>query len=324
MENTRVAILFGKLSDDPTEDEKDVLDEIENVTKHLIMLGYEPFNVPFSLDIPGVIKQLKAIDPLFVFNLVESVEGKGELQIMSPIILHHLNLRYTGVPLEALHITTNKVMTKQYLRLMGVNTPDWWYLHETDKLDPSRKYILKPRCEDASLGLNDLNVFQGSDTTFIKKLKDLNPRDYFIEAYLEGREINQAILGGKEGPILFPTSEILFENYPEGKPKIIGYESKWFMDSFEYLNTPRTFEFARKDKAMVEQVRNDSMRVWNEFGMKGYARLDWRTDENNIPYVLEVNGNPCITEESGFWSTAEEAGMSFLEVVRKIVEDVLV
>jgi D-alanine-D-alanine ligase len=323
MKNKKVVLLYNKLSDDPKDDELDVVRQMRYISKALGRLGYTPLQVPFSIDLEGAIRTLKKIDPLVVFNLVEMVEGTGGLLYLGPAILHHLRIPYTGAPLEAMFITTSKVLTKKQMNLLNIPTSDWFTLNRLDQLDPEETYILKPIWEDGSLDLDEHCVFSGSDQVYIRKLKQLSRKNYFVEHFIDGREFNLSILGGRKGPQVMPPAEILFKDYPGGKPKIVGYNAKWTENSFEYTHTPRTFRFRKEDRPLLEELKLIALRCWNAFELKGYVRVDFRVDCHNRPYVLEINGNPCIAPESGYVAAIKQAGLKFPEVVERIIEDAL-
>ncbi|MEI8004975.1 MAG: ATP-grasp domain-containing protein [Bacteroidota bacterium] len=323
MKNKRVVFLYNRMSENPKEDELDVVRQMKFIKKSLNVLGYESFEVPFDIHLQEVIAELKNIKPLVVFNLVEMMEGTGALLHISPSILNVLDIPYTGVQLEAMFITTSKVLCKQQMRLLGLPTSDWYTLDQIGKLKKDEMYIVKPIWEDGSLGLDEENIFQGNNKEYIRKLKKLNPKKFFIEQYIDGREFNLSVLGGKKGPEVMPPAEILFKDYPEGKHRIVGYKAKWTEDSFEYNHTPRTFRYKKEDLALVEELKVIAINCWNAFGLKGYVRVDFRVDKNLKPYILEVNGNPCIAPESGYVAATKQAGLTFPQVVERIIEDAL-
>ncbi len=63
------------------------------------------------------------------------------------------------------------------------------------------------------------------------------------------------------------------------------------------------------------------MKCWKLFDLKGYARVDLRVDKNEIPYVIEVNANPCMSPDSGLVAATRAAGMAFTDVLRRIIND---
>ncbi|OPZ99096.1 MAG: D-alanine--D-alanine ligase B [Bacteroidetes bacterium ADurb.Bin408] len=146
-------------------------------------------------------------------------------------------------------------------------------------------------------------------------------KEVYADQYIEGREFNISILGGKEGPQVLLPAEMCFYNYPEGKLKVVGYRTKWVEDSFEYENTRRTFDFPPDDAPLLELLKQICLKCWKAFNLKGYARVDFRVDKNNVPYVLEINANPCISPSSGFISAAKQTGISMKEVFERIIYD---
>jgi D-alanine-D-alanine ligase len=323
MKNKRVAFLYNRMSEHPKEDELDVVRQMRFIKKALKVLGYESFEIPFDIHLDEVIRQLKKINPLVVFNLVEMMEGTGALLHISPSILNVLKIPYTGVQLEAMFITTSKVLAKKQMRLHGLPTSDWYTLNELNKLRKDETYIIKPIWEDGSLGLDEENIFSGSDKAYIKRISKLNPKELFIEQYIDGREFNLSVLGGNKGPEVMPPAEILFKDYPEGKHRIVGYKAKWTEDSFEYNHTPRTFRYKKEDLPLVEELKKIAIRCWNAFELRGYVRVDFRVDRDRRPYILEVNGNPCIAPESGYVAAIKQGGYTFPQVVERIIEDAL-
>jgi len=322
MKNNKVVILYNKLSADPQPDELDVLTQVNLVAETLKELGYVTSEVQFSFQIEEAIEKIKAVDPAFVFNLVESINNKGELCYVGPAILNYLQIPYSGVRLEGMFITTNKLLTKQILKSNGIPTSPWIEMNELDKIDPSVRYILKPKWEDGSLGLDYENVFYGNDTAYIEKLRNVDRNKFFIEQYIDGREFNISVIGGNHGPEVLPHAEMQFINFPEGKPKIMGYAAKWTEDTFDYDQTERTFETKESDKPLLDKLTEICLQCWKVFDLSGYVRVDFRIDKDSNPYVLEVNANPCLSPDSGLYAASMQKGYSFKDVMERVIEDI--
>jgi len=180
---------------------------------------------------------------------------------------------------------------------------------------------VKPSREDASVGINDENVFKGSDQGILDRFRNRWGDHFFIEEFITGREFNLSVLGGPHGPEVLSPAEILFKDFPAGKPTIVGYAAKWDESTFEYQNTIRTFDFPESDYPMLEQLKEICHRCWSAFHLRGFARVDFRVDQNNQPYVLEINANPCISPDSGFYNAALRSGYTFTQVVQRIIND---
>ena len=321
-----VVVLHNQIVSTSAQDELDVLVQVETVSEALSLQGYDPVAVPVSLDLQHAMDHLRQLQPKFVFNLVESIGGTGRFIYFAPAMLDHLQIPYSGCSTDALYITTNKLLSKVLMRSQSIATPAWMPLNgppDVAGIHFEPAYILKPVWEDASVGLDDASVFTGK-----KMLRDklqertFYPGAWFVEAYIPGREFNISILGGSAEPLVLPVAEIEFVGYPQDKPRIVDYRAKWETDSFEYQHTQRRFDYPRTDEALITELQAITLKCWEIFGLRGYARVDFRVDQQGIPWVLEVNANPCISPDSGFVAAAERAGLDFNTVIRRIIADI--
>jgi len=174
------------------------------------------------------------------------------------------------------------------------------------------------------VGISDVNVFPGKDASIIEEFREKWGNSFFIEEFISGREFNVSVLGGEMGPQVMPLAEMTFRDYPAGKPRIVGYEAKWKEGTFEYENTERTFDYSPSDNKMRRKMKSMALKCWDIFGLKGYARVDFRVDENNEPFVLEINSNPCMSRDAGLFASCEKAGLSYVEMVQRIIYDAFV
>jgi len=322
--NKKVIILHNAVRKDSAPDEIDVLEQVELVNEALRELGFEPEMFPLGDNLKGDIEELKMRNPLFVFNLVESVFGKGELLYIGPALLNALNIPFTGVPVDGLYITTNKVLTKKILKYNGIPTPEYFELKAISKLKPNTRYLLKPVSEDGSVGLDEDAVFTPEQKEFIEKIGQLPSSHYFIEEFIEGREFNISVLGGKDKTDVLAPAEMMFHDYPKGKPRMMGYKAKWDESSMEYANTRRSFDSLLPGSALYKDLVRLSRECWDCFGLKGFARVDFRVDARDQPFVIEINGNPCLSPGSGFISAAHQSGLSNTDVFKRIIEEVTI
>lgn len=322
----RVAILCQVVSPDAGRDELDDLEQLRTVIEALQALGHETDKVDFSLDLALVRAELEALCPDFVFNLVEAVEGRANLLHVAPALLEFLGLPYSGCPMDALFTTSHKILAKTLMRGAGLPTPDWIALGQPGLAElcrTSQTWILKSVWEHASTSVREDSLVQ-DPTQLMDRLKTTVRRasgPHFAEVYVPGREFNISVLGGTETPEVLPCAEIRFLDFPPDKPHILDYRAKWEEESFEYRHTVRSFEFTTDDSPLLEELRQLSIRCWELFGLRGYARVDFRVDEKGHPWILEVNANPCISEDAGFLAAAARAGLQPSTVVSRIIAD---
>ncbi len=322
----RVVVLHGEVADGAGRDEQDVLVQATTVSRALAEQGYEPVALPVSLDFPGLIRRLEALRPAFAFNLVESLAGQGRLIHMVPALLDYLSLPYTGAGTEATFLTSNKLLAKKILRQNDLDTPSWVPCQgpPAGNFTPGR-YIVKSVWEHASIGLDEEAVIladRETDLDAVLALRRDGPSGgCFAEAFIEGREFNLSLLAGPKGPEVLPSAEIRFDDYPPGKIRVVGYRAKWQEDSFEYQHTCRSFDFPEGDFPLLNRLTETAMKCWRLFGLKGYARVDFRVDPSGRPWILEVNTNPCLSPDAGVYAAAERAGLTFNQVIRRIIDD---
>jgi len=323
----KAVVLHGEVPEGAGRDEQDVLVQATQVSRSLAELGYKPTAIAVSADFTRLIEHLNILQPDFAFNLVESVMGQGRLIHMAPSILDYLKISYTGARTEAVFVTSHKLLAKKFLQMYGLDTPPW-----ISPDDPGANpfmpgaYMIKSAWEHASVGLDDDSIVSAQNEKKLHKImktkRDCLGGDCFAEAFIAGREFNLSLLAGPVGPEVLPAAEIRFDDYPPGKHRIVGYRAKWDEDSFEYRHTPRSFDFRAEDAPLLEKLADLAVRCWRLFDLKGYARVDFRVDEMGRPWILEINANPCLSEDAGFYAAARRAGLKFNRVIERIIADI--
>jgi len=323
----KAVILHGAIPDRAPRDELDTLVQVDAVRQALAELGHEVAVMPFSLNLQEAARVLRASSPDFVFNLVESVEGSGRLLHFAPSLLDFLGLPYSGSGAEPMFLTSNKLLTKRMLRAHGIPTPPWHSLDDLEADGPvlESPHIIKSVWEHASVGLDEDSVLMADRRETLRdaclKRSTTPGGECFAEAYIEGREFNISLLAGESGPEVLPPAEIRFVDYGEGKWKVVGYRAKWEEGSFEFAHTPRSFEFPPSDRPLLDALSETALQCWRIFGLRGYARVDFRVDASGALLVLEINANPCLSPDAGFPASASQAGMGLRDVLQRILQD---
>ncbi len=319
----RVVVLHGTVALDASADEQDTLLQAEAVADALRGLGFEVELSALSLDLAAASAALAALRPDLVFNLVEAVGGSGRLIHLGQAVLDELGIPYTGVPLDAQFLTSNKLVAKRMLELAGLPTPHWCEGKDVHGRDWTGAWIVKSTWEHASVGMDDGAVVPTLAAARSRVRSAGRLGDWFAEAYVEGRELNLALLGGGDDPVVLSAAEIRFDGYPPGKPRIVGYAAKWDAGSFEYLHTPRVFLDPQGEAGLLSRLEELAVECWRLFRLQGYARVDFRVDTDGRPWILEVNANPCLSPDAGFAAAAARVGMPYADLVGRIVADAL-
>ena len=338
----RIAVVHNHVTGASTPDEHDVLMQVEAVCAALEVLGHQPFPVAITLNLDAVRLTLEEMRPEAVFNLVESLAGRGRLIHLFPALLETYGLPFTGACADAILLTSNKIAAKVRLTTANLPTPAWIGPYPYDitplygrekaadtiqRRNPATRWIIKSLWEHASIGMDadELVFAQGIDLAndLLKKRAAELGGACFAEIYIHGREFNLSLLAGPGGPQVLPPAEILFQGFADDKPRIVNYRAKWDQSSYEYHHTPRCFDFLAQDAPLLEQLKEIAIRCWHVFGLGGYARVDFRVDAQGQPWILEINTNPCLSPDAGFAAAVAQAGLSFPEAVNRILKDAL-
>ncbi len=323
----RIAVLFTKrdeMSGHYHEDweGRETNDDAESVIKSLRELGHDVTKYYVDLDLfEKLRKGKKDID--LVFNLCDDgFFSDPQLEPHLPAILDILEIPFTGSSYLSLSMCLDKARAKKILTYHDIPTPKFQVFKTGDeKIKKLLQFplIVKPLHEDSSIGIKDESIVNNEE--------DLRKRIKFVikeykqpalaEEFIDGREFNVGIIGNGE---VLPISEITFDGLPEGKPKIVNYSAKWKQNSIDYKGTKRNCP-ANIGEELKKKLISLALKSSNLMLCRDYSRVDFRVDNNNNPYVLEVNPNPDISEDAGLAAMAQAKGYSYKELIDKIIKN---
>ncbi len=320
----KVAIVYNEPVPDRA-DSVDVLDQMAMVTEALQELKYHfrTFPVGNSLSsCANLLNELRRYSPSVIFNLFEGLGDDARFHPVLPSLFEIGGFPYTGAPFAALFTTSDKILSKTVLKCSGLPTPRWdQYDGSIEQISSRAPWIIKPSLEDGSVGIDDESIIHDRDS-LLSTLPEMylrhNRQPILIEEYIDGRELNIPMLELKDGTVkVFPISEIIFDEWPADKPRIVNYAAKWDEGAFEYENTNRAFY---PEGAPLEYLEELSLKCWRIFRLRGYARVDARMDSQGNIFIIEINANPCIADGSGFMRSMYEGGLEAKDVVKALVQ----
>ena len=255
--------------------------------------------------------------PDIMFNIAEGW-GNRDRESFVPVLSSMLGIPCTGSDAVTLGITMDKALTKRIARDAGLRTSDFELYYEIPDSPPSFGFpaFVKPNCDGSSRG-----IFNSS---LVKDMKTLVERigiiinDYkqpaLVEKYMEGRDFCVGLLRNNP-PCTLKTCEVL-----------LGHEDGITFFSYEYKrhDTDRLDMTPAIDRVHITEMENMALTLWNILGCRDYARIDFRTDSNGVPWLLEVNALPGLSKVSGiFVKQAETSGISFESLIFSILERAL-
>ena len=298
----------------------EVLDTAQAVRRALIRHGNEVSTVNVC---KNGLADLKSFDA--IFNLAESTLGSDATEDAIAQKLEALAIPFTGSNAEALRRCADKELTKQLLIGAGIPTPNFQVFRGQTEIRTEMAYplIVKPVHEDGSIGITEDSIVcdRAGLERKVAEILRVYREPALVEEYIDGREINAAVLGNGIRASVLPLSEIVF-TMSAGQPRIVSFNAKWRDDTDAYKNTNNSCP-AALDAETTAAISELAARACRIMGCRDYARVDIRVKETQL-YVLEVNPNPCINPVgAGFIVSAQAAGFSYDDVVNTVMQTAL-
>ena len=299
------------------------MEEFDYIVKKLENVGFIAYTLNIQDNLELMLSNLMKEKPDVIFNFIEIYKENSRLEMNIVGLYELLGIPYTGAPALALANCQNKILAKRLLSSGGIRIPRF-YIVSTN----SARYVhnlnypllVKPAFEDASVGIeNESIVYNGKKLrTRIEYVLKHFQQPALVEEFIEGRELNVAVMGDKRLRVL-PISEIDFTAMPDHLHNIVSYQAKWDPHHESYHKTIPICP-APLPKNIEKKAKEVAFKAFKVMGCRDYARVDIRLAKNNKLYVLEVNPNPDITEGAGFMRSAEYSGMTYAQALKRIVK----
>ncbi len=262
--------------------------------KHLNNLGFNV--IPIEANERAYFKLYrlrKKID--LVLNLSEGIYGRDRESHL-PAMLEMLQIRYTGCSPMVEGIILNKAKTKDILIAHNIPTLSYQLFYKNFfDLNQNLKFplIVKPVAQGSSAGITQESIVYDKKSLIkqIKKLLDSFGEAVLVEPFLKGREFSISLIGNP--PKILPIIESNHSVLPRDYFPIDSLEVKWYFEEEDngsnYLICP-----AKIDRSLKKKLEIIALRTWKVLGIEDWCRIDIRCDEEENPYVLEVNSPPGI------------------------------
>lgn len=272
-------------------------------------LGHEP--LPIDAD-GELVKRLLSGRPDVAFV---AMHGQGGEDGTAQELLEILGIPFTGPGVAACARCMDKVLAKHELHEAGVPTPDWFAFNETafrelgaaDALGGLEERLGFPLVVKPSRGGSALGVkFAGGRGEVPEALVSAFSYDdrVLLERFVEGRELAVSVLGSEPLPVV--------EAIPSGGDRY-DFEARYEIGRTEFACPA---ELSAEETAAVTRA---ALGAYEALGCAGFARVDLILAGDG-PQVLEVNAIPGLTDTSLLPQAAEAAGMSFEDLVERILD----
>ncbi len=298
LKKKKVGVLMGGLSR-----EREIsLKTGKAILRALVEKGYAALPIDVGDDIAEKLTKEKI--ELAFLALHGRFGEDGTIQGM----LELMKIPYTGSGVLASALAMDKIMSKRFFVCEKIPTPRFeTFRRDEIKKDQPKKIslplpvVIKPAREGSTIG-----------TSVVRKEEDLSPAlreaggydtEILIEEFVKGKEITVGILED----IPLPIVEIV------PKSGFYDYRSKYTKGETEYILPAR---IGREKYLYAQEI---SLKAFQALGCSGVARIDLMTDEDQNPFVIDVNTMPGMTETSLLPKAAHYAGISFEDLVERIL-----
>ena len=271
------------------------------------------------------VENIKALKPDLVFNRAEGLRGDSR-ESHVPAILEMLGIPYVGSNVLTTAIGLNKAWAKKVLLYHGISTPKFYVCksdQEAERIREGFPYILKPNEEGSSMGITEENLVHNKTQlrTRLKQMIEEYQQPILIEQFIQGREFSTGLLGRpSQNPEVLSILEIDFSKFPE-VGGIFGQRAKTVLDSLDHYICPA--QIPKKLKTLLERL---SISVWYALDVKDFARIDFRMNDKEEFFFLEINPLPGMdfdTEEndlSFYPYMTMKSGYTYDELIRRLLE----
>jgi len=286
--------------------------------------GYEVRLLGLCNEITPLLEEIKAFKPDVIFNMAEVYDNKTHLDKNVAGLLEMIGIPYTGARADALFICNNKALSKKVLRFHRLRVARFQPFYRGHKIWRPKTIklpaIVKPLSEEASRGISQASVVD-SDEAFIERIRFIHESmatEAIAEEYIEGRELYVSVIGNKRLTVL-PPREMNFGELPEDEPRIATYKAKWD-DAYRERWGIRSSFASRLSDEVRQKIQDSCKRAYRALNIRSYIRFDIRVTPEGRVYIIEANANPCIARIDEFAQAAEKIGISYNQLIRKIVQ----
>jgi D-alanine-D-alanine ligase len=219
-------------------------------------------------------------------------------------------------------LARDKALSKKLLTYHRILVPRFFVVRRGLKVRRHRRVefpvIVKSLLEEASAGIAKASLVR-SDETLAERVAFIHDRlgtDAIVEQFIPGREIYVGVLGNQRLEVL-PPQELLIGGIDSGEPLIatekVKHDPRYQKEhGVEIVRAGLSADLARR-------IDRTSRRVYRTLQLGGYARIDYRIDENDRIYCLEANPNPEIARGEEMAAAALAADMSYEKLLQRIL-----
>ncbi len=285
--------------------------------------GHDVHVLGVQWELRPIREAVDALKPDIVFNLLEEFHGETMYDQNVVSYLELMKVKYTGCNPRGLMLSRGKALSKKLLAYHRIRVPDFAVFPMGRKVKRPRHLafplIVKSLIEHSSLGISQASVVD-SDEKLAERVRFIHERigtDAIAEQFIGGREIYVSVLGNDRLAAFTPW-ELVVEKQDPDAPLIATAKMKH--DPDYQAKKGIAIRAAQQIHPDAEaRLLHDSKRIYRILELTGYARIDFRLDEEGRTWFLEANPNPDIAREEEFAQAAAHDGIPYPKLLERIV-----
>jgi D-alanine-D-alanine ligase len=309
------------------ESEHIIIEIAEEIAAIVTKLGYRSSLLALGREPQVLWRELQRRKPDAVLNLYEGTLDDPESETYIAGLLNWSGIPFSGCPPQTLTMARIKHLAKMLFKSAGLPTAEFVVVNDAAAASgpfPLRfPVIVKPATQDASVGIEHASVCQTPEEAEARArlmLERFGP-PALVEEFIDGREM---WVGVTELPELkaHPPAEMVFGNNEPGAWRILTYSGKWNPGSADFDKSVPEYP-AKISPELSARLGELAMRAFRLLGARDYARIDFRVDSANRPYILELNPNPEIASDGYIVGILQSAGIDYEQFLKMLIETTL-
>lgn len=260
-----------------------------------------------------------------VFNMVQ--DETWELYTKVAFRLEWMGRATFGFDHSSMSFMMKKAFLKRKMHRLGIATPRFKIYNRRSRFSDIRSLeypvIVKPSGLHAGYGISQDSVVIDGDELYdrVQFLFKNYPGEVIAEEYIEGREIHITVIGNKNHLIALPYAELEFKGEFQDNWNVYTYNAKWEEKSWEYWDA-RVSADVSVNRKLNKRLERLALRTYRAFGCRDIARFDIRVDDQDKPYVVDVNICPSLNrldDQDATLKSVEALGWTYEEFMETLI-----
>ncbi|WP_336759752.1 ATP-grasp domain-containing protein [Paenibacillus sp. USHLN196] len=269
--------------------------------------------------IQTILKEAYYKNKRFVYNLSRNGTHIGKKSLI-PSFCDLMSIPYTGSNALIISVSRAKYIYTKYLENHNVKVPKSWVYDPINgwlgqnKPIPNTKILIKPMHESASIGLSKTSIMifdQHAESEIMKQCEE-DTLPILVQEFISGFECEVPVLISQKPYAMNPVG-ISISNENNLGEDILTYTNS-YNDDYNFYLLEREFP-----DSIIQTIQHAAIQVASLIGLKAYGRIDFRINNQGIPYLMDIAATPYTTKHSSFAFAFGNMGLEYHDIYNTII-----